>query len=45
MGATHVEKSTVKTGQLNAVSTEGGTAAGLAAGSRPSGEPEIAFSR
>jgi len=43
MGATHAEKSTVKTGQLNAVPAEGGIAAGLAAGSRPSADPEIAF--
>ena len=43
MGATHVEKSTVKTGQLNAVPAGAETAAGLAAASRPSGEPEIAF--
>src|SRR5229473_5410872 len=36
MGATHAEKSTVKTGQLNAVPAEAGTP--LAAGADPSGE-------
>src|SRR5438445_3650183 len=36
MGATHAEKSTVKTGQLNAVPAEAG--APLAAGTDPSGE-------
>ncbi|HEY6241329.1 MAG TPA: ribonucleoside-diphosphate reductase subunit alpha, partial [Burkholderiales bacterium] len=43
MGATHAEKSTVKAGQLNAV-TEGGmpaAKAGSAAASRPSDESEI----
>jgi ribonucleoside-diphosphate reductase alpha chain len=47
MGATHAEKSTVKTGQLNAVSMEGGAVAlagqGVAAGGRPSAEPEVKF--
>jgi ribonucleoside-diphosphate reductase alpha chain len=47
MGATHAEKSTVKTGQLNAVSMEGGPVAlagqGVAAGGRPSAEPEVKF--
>jgi ribonucleoside-diphosphate reductase alpha chain len=41
MGATHAEKSTVKTGQLNAV-PEGGSMA-AAAGARSSVEPEIKF--
>ena len=40
MGATHAEKSTVKTGQLNAVPTDGGSAAVAAAASRASVEPE-----
>jgi ribonucleoside-diphosphate reductase alpha chain len=43
MGATHAEKSTVKTGQLNAVPTEATTGRGLADGPRLSGEPEVAF--
>jgi ribonucleoside-diphosphate reductase alpha chain len=42
MGATHAEKSTVKTGQLNAVPTEGGTAA-VSSGPRASAEPDIKF--
>ena len=40
MGATHAEKSTVKTGQLNAVPTEGGQSA---AGARALVEPEVKF--
>jgi len=43
MGATHAEKSTVRTGQLNAVPEGGMSAAGAAAAPRPSGEPEIKF--
>ncbi len=44
MGATHAEKSTVRTGQLNAVpSGEGIPGAGAAAAPRPSGEPEIQY--
>ncbi len=39
MGATHAEKSTVKTGQLNAVPAEAGTP--LAAGADPSGEAAL----
>jgi len=39
MGATHAEKSTVETGQLNAVPAEAGTP--LAAGADPSGEVEL----
>ena len=39
MGATHAEKSTVETGQLNAVPAEAGTP--LAAGADPSGEAEF----
>ena len=39
MGATHAEKSTVETGQLNAVPAEVGTP--LAAGADPSGEAEF----
>src|SRR5216117_613749 len=44
MGATHAEKSTVRTGQLNAVpSGEGIPGAGTTAAPRPSGEPEIQY--
>jgi ribonucleoside-diphosphate reductase alpha chain len=44
MGATHAEKSTVRAGQLNAVSAgEGMPAAGAAAAARPSGEPQTKF--
>src|SRR5438552_1851681 len=44
MGATHAEKSTVRTGQLNAVPAgEGMPAAGAIAAPRPSGEPEIKY--
>src|SRR6266508_3425817 len=44
MGATHAEKSTVRTGQLNAVSAgEGMPTAGATAAPRPSGEPENKF--
>jgi len=43
MGATHAEKSTVKAGQLNAVPENGHSAAGAAAGSHSSAEPEIKF--
>jgi ribonucleoside-diphosphate reductase alpha chain len=43
MGATHAEKSTVRTGQLNAVSAEGAVPAAGAAAPRPSGEPESKF--
>ncbi len=44
MGATHAEKSTVRTGQLNAVSAgEGMPTAGATPAPRPSGEPEIQY--
>jgi len=44
MGATHAEKSTVRTGQLNAVpSGEGIPGAGATAAPRPSGDPEIQY--
>jgi len=44
MGATHAEKSTVRTGQLNAVPAEGAMpAAGATAAPQPSGEPENKF--
>src|SRR5438034_2891473 len=44
MGATHAEKSTVRTGQLNAVSAgEGIPGAGATAAPRPSGDPEIQY--
>jgi ribonucleoside-diphosphate reductase alpha chain len=42
MGATHAEKSTVKTGQLNAV-PEGGALAAAAATPRAAAEPEVKF--
>ena len=44
MGATHAEKSTVRTGQLNAVSAgEGMPTAGATPAPRPPGEPEIQY--
>jgi len=43
MGATHAEKSTVKTGQLNAVPEGTLATAGVSAVARPSVEPEIKF--
>jgi len=44
MGATHVEKSTVRAGQLNAVPAgERMPAADATAAPRPSGEQEIKF--
>src|SRR5438876_7197634 len=44
MGATHAEKSTVRTGQLNAVPAgEGMSAPGATAAQRPSGEPETKY--
>src|SRR5437899_11337911 len=44
MGATHAEKSTVRTGQLNAVPAgDGIPIAGATAAPRPSGEPEIQY--
>ncbi len=44
MGATHAEKSTVRTGQLNAVPAgEGMPSACATAAPRPSGEPEIEY--
>jgi len=43
MGATHAEKSTVKTGQLNAVSSGGVAAAAAAAAPASTGEPEVKF--
>jgi ribonucleoside-diphosphate reductase alpha chain len=43
MGATHAEKSTVKTGHLNAVPAEGGALAAMAAAPLASVEPEITF--
>jgi ribonucleoside-diphosphate reductase alpha chain len=42
MGATHAEKSTVKTGQLNAVPAEGGPSA-ASMGARASAEADIKF--
>jgi len=43
MGATHAEKSTVKTGQLNAVPEGGALAASAAATPRGAAEPEVKF--